>query len=72
MAAGRTDGCWEGNLAPWDTAAGVLLIREAGGRVGTPLGEEYALGPNIVAGNPKVYAALLETVGPLTPQALRQ
>ena len=71
VAAGRLDGFWEFGLKPWDTAAGALLIREAGGRVGTPGGGEYTLGPNIVAGNPKVYAALLDAVGPLTPATLR-
>ncbi|MGO9635171.1 MAG: inositol monophosphatase family protein [Steroidobacteraceae bacterium] len=71
VAAGRIDGFWEFGLAPWDTAAGTLLIQEAGGRVGTPTGSEYALGPNIVAGNPKVYQELLDALGPLTPPALR-
>jgi myo-inositol-1(or 4)-monophosphatase len=71
VAAGRLDGFWEFGLSPWDTAAGTLLIQEAGGRVGTPAGDEYALGKNIVAGNPKVYEGLLETIGPLTPAALR-
>jgi myo-inositol-1(or 4)-monophosphatase len=71
VAAGRTDGFWEFGLSPWDTAAGVLLIQEAGGRVGTPAGEEYALGKNVVAGNPKVYEALLAAIGPLTPAELR-
>jgi myo-inositol-1(or 4)-monophosphatase len=71
VAAGRIDGFWEFGLSPWDTAAGTLLIQEAGGRVGTPAGAEYALGSNIVAGNPKVYEALLEAIGPLTPAALR-
>jgi len=71
VAAGRIDGFWEFGLAPWDTAAGTLLIQEAGGRVGTPTGAEYALGPNVVAGNPKVYQGLLEAIGPLTPDALR-
>ncbi len=71
VAAGRIDGFWEFGLSPWDTAAGTLLIQEAGGRVGTPGGAEYALGSNIVAGNPKVYQALLEAVGPLTPESLR-
>jgi myo-inositol-1(or 4)-monophosphatase len=71
VAAGRFDGFWEFGLAPWDTAAGTLLIQEAGGRVGTPTGAEYALGPNIVAGNPKVYQGLLDAIGPLTPEALR-
>ena len=49
----------------------MLLIQEAGGRVGTPLGADYALGPNIFAGNPKVYESLVEVLGPLTPAALR-
>jgi myo-inositol-1(or 4)-monophosphatase len=71
VAAGRVDGFWEFGLAPWDTAAGTMLIQEAGGRVGTPAGAEYSLGPNIVAGNPKVYEELLEALGPLTPPALR-
>lgn len=71
VAAGRTDGFWEFGLSPWDTAAGTLLILEAGGRVGTPSGADYALGKNIVAGNPKVYEALLAAIGPLTPPDLR-
>ena len=71
VAAGRLDGFWEFGLSPWDTAAGTLLIQEAGGRVGTPTGADYALGPNIFAGNTKVYEALLEALGPITPQALR-
>jgi myo-inositol-1(or 4)-monophosphatase len=71
VAAGRTDGFWEFGLQPWDTAAGTLLITEAGGRVGTPTGGDYVLGPNIVAGNPKVYEGLLAALGPLTPVALR-
>ena len=33
VAAGRFDGFWESDLAPWDTAAGCLLVREAGGFV---------------------------------------
>jgi myo-inositol-1(or 4)-monophosphatase len=71
VAAGRIDGFWEFGLSPWDTAAGTLLIQEAGGRVGTATGAEYSLGENIVAGNPKVYQALLEAIGPLTPASLR-
>jgi myo-inositol-1(or 4)-monophosphatase len=71
VAAGRLDGFWEFGLSPWDTAAGTLLIQEAGGRVGTPAGAEYALGRNIIAGNPKVYEGLLAAIGPLTPAALR-
>jgi myo-inositol-1(or 4)-monophosphatase len=71
VAAGRIDGFWEFGLSPWDTAAGTLIIQEAGGRVGTPTGAEYALGPNVIAGSPKVYEALIEAIAPLTPEALR-
>ena len=71
VAAGRTDGFWEFGLAPWDTAAGTLLILEAGGRVGTPTGADYALGPNVIAGNPRVYQGLIQAIAPLTPEALR-
>ncbi len=58
VAAGRVDGFWEMGLKPWDTAAGTLMILEAGGRVGALDGGPYQLGPNIVAGNPKVYEGL--------------
>jgi myo-inositol-1(or 4)-monophosphatase len=71
VAAGRVDGFWELGLKPWDTAAGTLLIQEAGGRVGKLNGEEYRLGANIVAGAPKVYEALIETFAPLVPEDLR-
>jgi len=71
VAAGRMDGFWEFGLQPWDTAAGTLLITEAGGRVGTPTGADYVLGPNIVVGNPKVYEGLLAALAPLTPAGLR-
>jgi myo-inositol-1(or 4)-monophosphatase len=71
VAAGRIDGFWEFGLSPWDTAAGTLLIQEAGGRVGTPTGGDYTLGRNIVAGNPKVYEELIAAFAPLVPEPLR-
>lgn len=52
VAAGRFDGFWEFNLNKWDTAAGVLLIEEAGGRVSDFEGKPYQLGgPVILATN---------------------
>jgi myo-inositol-1(or 4)-monophosphatase len=72
VAAGRTDGFWEIGLSPWDTAAGTLLIQEAGGRIGTLTGGEYTQGGNVLAGSPKVYAALLELLGPHVPEQLRE
>ncbi|MGH8231400.1 MAG: inositol monophosphatase family protein, partial [Steroidobacteraceae bacterium] len=71
VAAGRVDGFWEIGLKAWDTAAGTILIREAGGRVGTLTGEEYRLGANVVAGAPKVYEALIEAIAPHVPEDLR-
>jgi myo-inositol-1(or 4)-monophosphatase len=72
VAAGRTDAFWEIGLAPWDTAAGTLLIQEAGGRIGTLTGGEYTQGGNVLAGSPKVYAALVELLAPHIPQELRE
>lgn len=72
VAAGRTDGFWEIGLNAWDTAAGTLLITEAGGRVGTLTGGEYRQGGNVIAGTPKVYEALVEIFRPLVPEGLRE
>jgi myo-inositol-1(or 4)-monophosphatase len=72
VAAGRTDAFWEIGLAPWDTAAGTLLVLEAGGRIGTLTGGEYTQGGNVMAGSPKVYAALLELLAPHIPEELRE
>ena len=71
VAAGRVDAFWEIGLKPWDTAAGALMITEAGGHIGTLTGGEYRHGGNICAGTPKVYTALLELLAPHVPEALR-
>jgi myo-inositol-1(or 4)-monophosphatase len=71
-AAGRVDGFWEIGLGPWDTAAGTLLLTEAGGRIGTLTGGTYRQGGNVVAGCPKVYEALLEAIAPHVPDELRE
>ena len=63
VACGRLDGFWEFGLSPWDMAAGSLLITEAGGLVGDNHGEQDFLATgNLVAGNPKVFAQLLQIV----------
>ena len=52
VAAGRFEGFWEFGLKPWDTAAGVLLVEEAGGKVTDFSGQPYGLGgPVILATN---------------------
>jgi myo-inositol-1(or 4)-monophosphatase len=71
VAAGRVDGFWELGLRPWDTAAGTLLITEAGGRVGTLSGDDYKLGGDIVAGAPKLYASLVAALAPHIPADLK-
>jgi len=48
VAAGRFDGFWEFGLHPWDTAAGVLLVEEAGGRVSDFDGKPYKLGGRVI------------------------
>ena len=72
VAAGRLDGFWEVGLSPWDTAAGNLLITEAGGRVGDFTGGEYRDGGNLLVGTPRVFAALVETFAPLLDESLRK
>jgi myo-inositol-1(or 4)-monophosphatase len=56
VAAGRFDGFWEFNLQKWDTAAGVLLVEEAGGKVTDFAGSPYQLGgPVILATNDLIH-----------------
>jgi myo-inositol-1(or 4)-monophosphatase len=63
VAAGRFDAFWELSLAPWDIAAGVLLVREAGGVVTDLAGDSVVLGhTGLVAGNPAMHAWLLDQV----------
>lgn len=60
VACGRLDAFWEFNLNPWDTAAGLLLIEEAGGRITNFAGEPYRLDSReILASNGLLHAELL-------------
>ena len=72
LAAGNTDGFFEIGLNPWDIAAGCLLILEAGGLVSDFAGNEnYLESGNVVAGNPKVFVQLLQTITPHVTEALK-
>ncbi len=69
VAAARTDGYFEAGVHPWDIAAGVLLVREAGGRIsdfkgaaGGPLNVALAGGRQVVAGNVHIVAPLQKTL----------
>ncbi|MFZ5863642.1 MAG: inositol monophosphatase family protein [Nitrospirota bacterium] len=60
VAAGRSDGFWELSLSPWDTAAGQIIVEEAGGRVtdfsGRPFSPDI---PEVLATNGKIHDAML-------------
>ena len=66
VAAGRYDGYWELGLKPWDMAAGLLIVREAGGFV-TDAGRAASAcaeaGNDVVAANPHLHARLLRGGG---------
>jgi myo-inositol-1(or 4)-monophosphatase len=60
VAAGRLDGFWEFNLNAWDTAAGILIVEEAGGKVSGFRGEESVVTDrDVVASNGLIHAELL-------------
>jgi myo-inositol-1(or 4)-monophosphatase len=65
VAAGTLDGYWEAGIKPWDTAAGSLLVREAGGMISDYRGQPWQLASrNILVSNglPGVHGAILETI----------
>jgi len=69
VAAGRCDAYFEAGVQPWDIAAGVLLVREAGGRVGDfrgaatgPMHVAMGSGRQLIAGNVKVTDALQKAI----------
>ena len=63
VAAGRLEGFWEVKLKPWDVAAAIVIVEEAGGRITGIQGEPYELGNRyIVATNGHIHQQLLETL----------
>ena len=65
VAAGRLDGYWEKNLKPYDALAGMLLVREAGGRVTDYAGEAHPQRENLgryVASNGRIHPAMLRVL----------
>ena len=63
VAAGRFDGFYEHKLQPWDSAAGVLIVQEAGGRVSDFDNNPYSVyHPQIVATNGKIHEELLSII----------
>jgi myo-inositol-1(or 4)-monophosphatase len=61
VACGRLDGFWEEGLNPWDMAAGVLLIEEAGGQVSTYSNSKFSIyQPPVVASNGLIHSQMVE------------
>lgn len=60
LACGRLDGFWEVNLKPWDTAAGILLVSEAGGMLSTMDGSAYSpYIPELLASNGRIHQEMV-------------
>ncbi|MDD2769809.1 MAG: inositol monophosphatase family protein [Methylococcus sp.] len=72
VAAGRLDGFWEFGLQQWDIAAGVLLVKEAGGIV-TDFegGEGYMDSGNVLTASPRLHHCMLEAIKPYLTEGLR-
>jgi myo-inositol-1(or 4)-monophosphatase len=63
IAAGRFDGYWERNLKPWDLAAGIVIVREAGGYITDASGRERVLDDgSVIAGNEAIHRQLLKLI----------
>ena len=70
VAAGRLDGFWETDLMPWDMAAGLVLIREAGGFASDIKGgNDIFISGTVAAGNEQIHKALVEVVNRPVPKA---
>jgi myo-inositol-1(or 4)-monophosphatase len=70
LAAGRLDGFWELDLNPWDTAAGKIILEEAGGRLTNFAGEPFSiLMREILASNSRIHAEMLGVLSALKDQA---
>jgi myo-inositol-1(or 4)-monophosphatase len=68
VACGQFDAFWELTLKPWDFAAGMLLVREAGGVVTTVSGGDVPLSnSSLLAGNPAMHGWLARTLAAATP-----
>lgn len=71
VAMGRFDSFWEFGLNPWDTAAGVVLVEEGGGKISDMQGQPYVLGgPSILASNGHIHEEMVRVVAEVTGHTL--
>ena len=72
LASGRLDGFWEIGLHEWDIAAGVLLVKEAGGVVTDfSFDDQFLASGNIIAGNPKMHQIIYQSIEPHVTEHLK-
>jgi myo-inositol-1(or 4)-monophosphatase len=70
VAMGRFEGFWGFGLNPWDTAAGVILVEEAGGKITDFHGHPYTLGgPSILATNGRIHSEMIQVSAVSAPSA---
>ena len=73
VALGRFDSFWEFGLNPWDTAAGVVIVEEAGGKVTDMQGQPYPLGgPSILASNGLIHGEMIQVAAEVSGHTLSQ
>jgi myo-inositol-1(or 4)-monophosphatase len=71
VAMGRFESFWEFGLNPWDTAAGVILVEEAGGKITDMQGQPYTLGgPSILATNSLIHSEMLKVASEVSETKL--
>lgn len=72
LAAGRMDGFWEIGLMEWDMAAGVLLVKEAGGVITDfSFNDKYLESGNVIAASPKMHQLLYQLIEPHVTESLK-
>lgn len=72
VAAGRLDGFWEIGIMEWDMAAGILLIKEAGGVVTDfSFNDKYMQSGNVIAGSPKMHQLIYQKITPHVTENLK-
>src|SRR5213075_1070858 len=63
IAIGRVDGFWEMDLHPWDTAAGLIIVEEAGGRVTDFSGGRFSVyGNQTLASNGRIHGEMIDVL----------
>ena len=67
LACGTVDGFWELDLHPWDTAAGIVIVKEAGGRITKMNGGKYSIhGDQILASNGLIHSKMLTRINSIS------